>query len=84
MQRGKAGVPTQGDLVVTECHCSERWGRVLGTHHETLEHVLSSDSKTGREGDFCAVQHGGGSLSPLARQGDHGHLVSARLLQKRE
>lgn len=72
MQRGKAGVPIQGDLVVTERHCSERWGRdfkgnhplVLGMHHETLEHLLDSDGKTGKETDFCAVQHRGRSLNP--------------------
>ena len=79
------------ELVVTKCHCSERQGRdfkrnhplVLGMHHETLEHLLGFDSKTGKEGDFGAVQHGARSLNPSARQGGHGHPSSVRLLQKR-
>lgn len=46
----------------------ERWGYEFKgehpqnlIHHETLEHPLSSDSKTVREADFCAMQHGGKS-----------------------
>lgn len=89
MQGGKAGVPTQGDLVVTECHCSGSGCDFKGNHplvwgmcRETLEHLLGSNSKTRREEDFCAVQPGGRSLNPLARQGGHSHFFSVRLLPK--
>lgn len=36
----------------------------FGMHYKTLEHPLRSDSKTGREGDLCAMQHEGGHSVP--------------------
>lgn len=74
MRKGRCSHPRDGTSL------PERWGYEFKgkhpqnlIHHETVEHPLSSDSKTMREADFCAMQdrEKSQSLSQARRKWPH-------------